>query len=123
MPHMEDDVTQHRRLVGYLHNLVCEHPDFEVLCAPTIELYCFRFLPHSLPADQHTVLDHLNGEIVESVQREGFCLINKMQMGSLVAIAISIRSYNLVREEIDATFEAIARWGRLLARKQPISVS
>jgi glutamate/tyrosine decarboxylase-like PLP-dependent enzyme len=127
MPRVEDEViTQHGGLVGYLHNLVCEHPDFEVLSEPTIDLYCFRYLPNGLSPDQHTVqplLDHLNGEIVESVQREGFSLINKMQIGSRVAIGISISSYNSVREDIDAMFEAIARCGRLLTRKQPVSVS
>ena len=126
MPHMEQEVTQHEGLVGYLHNLVCEHPNFEVLCEPTIDLYCFRYLPNGLSTDQHTVqqlLDELNREIVESVQREGFRLISKMQIGTRVAIGISISSYKIVREEIDAMFEAIARCGRLLSRSQPITVS
>ena len=126
MPHMEQEVTQHEGLVGYLHNLVCEHPNFEVLCEPTIDLYCFRYLPNGLSTDQYTVqqlLDELNREIVESVQREGFRLISKMQIGSRVAISVSISSYKTVREEIDALFEAIARCGRLLSRSQPITVS
>ena len=118
MPHMEEDVTQHGGLVGYLHNLVREHPDFEVLCEPTVDLYCFRYLPNCLPVEQHEVqqlLDRLNEEIVESVQREGSALINKTQVGNRVAICISICSCATVRD-IDATFEAIARCGRLMTR-------
>lgn len=121
---MEEQVTQHVGLEGYLRNLVCEHPNFEVLCGPTVDLWCFRYLPNGLPADQREVqqlLDRLNGEIVESVQHEGFALINKTQVGSSVAIRISICSHRTVREDIDATFEAIARWGRLLTRKQLVS--
>jgi aromatic-L-amino-acid/L-tryptophan decarboxylase len=121
---MEEEVTQHVGLVGYLHNLVCEHPDFEVLCGPTVDLWCFRYLPNGLPADQREVqqqLDRLNADIVESVQREGFALINKTQVGSSVAIRISISSQKTVRDDIDATFEAIARWGRLLTRKQLVT--
>jgi len=121
---MGEEFTQHVGLAGYLHNLVCEHPDFEVLGGPTVDLWCFRYLPNGLPADQREVqqlLDRLNAEIVESVQREGFALINKTQVGSSVAIRISISSQRTVREDIDATFEAIARWGRLLARKQLVT--
>ena len=79
--------------------------------------------PNGLPADQHELLDSLNEEIVQSVQREGFHLISKTQVGSRIAIGISINSSETVREDIDATFEAIARCGRLLTRKQLISVS
>ena len=90
----------------------------------TVHLCCFRYVPNGLPAHRREVqhlLDRLNGEIVEHVQREGFALMNKTQVGSSVAIGISICSHRTVREDIDATFEAIARWGRLLTRKQLVS--
>jgi glutamate/tyrosine decarboxylase-like PLP-dependent enzyme len=125
MPHMKEEVTQHGGLAGYLHNLVREHPEFEVLCEPTIDHYCFRYLPNGLRADQRVVqqfLDYLNEEIVESVRREGFELIARTHFGGCVAIRISICAETTVREEIDATFEAIARWGRLVTKKQ-LSVS
>ena len=115
MPHMEEQFTQHGGLAGYLHNLVSEHPDFEVLCEPTADVYCFRYLPNGLPVDQHNVLDRLNGEIVESVQREGSALVNKTQVGDRVAMGISICSCRTLKD-IDATFEAIARCGRLLTK-------
>jgi selenocysteine lyase/cysteine desulfurase len=124
MPLMEEADTLHVGLVGYLHNLVSEHPDFEVLCEPTADFYCFRYLPISLPTDHGKVqqlLDRLNGEIVKSVQREGSALINTTQAGSRIAIRISICSCSTVKD-IDATFEAIARCGRLLTRNQLISL-
>ena len=126
MPHMEEDVTQHAGLLGHLHNLVSEHPDFEVLCEPAADFYCFRYRPNSLPTDQREVqqlLDRLNGEIVKSVQREGSLLVNKTQFRSRIAIHISIDSCGTVKEDIDATFEAIARCGRLLTRNELITVS
>jgi glutamate/tyrosine decarboxylase-like PLP-dependent enzyme len=125
MPHMEEKVTQHVGLVGYLHNLVSEHPDFEVLCEPTADSYCFRYLPNGLPSDQREVqqlLDRLNEEIVETVQREGSARVNKTRVGSRVAIRISICACRTVKEDIDATFEAIAGCGRLLTRNQLISL-
>lgn len=121
MLHMEEEITQHARLVGYLHNLVSEHPDFEVLCEPAADFYCFRYLPNGLAIEQRLVqqlLDRLNREVVDSVQREGSALVSTTQIGGRVAIRISICSSKTVREDIDATFEAIARCGRLLTRKQ-----
>jgi glutamate/tyrosine decarboxylase-like PLP-dependent enzyme len=124
MPDMQEEVPHHIGLAGYLHNLVSEHPDFEVLCEPTADFYCFRYLPHDLPPDQHDVqqlLDRLNKEIVECVQREGSALVNETQVGSRAGIRISIGSCRTVKD-IDATFEAIARCGRLLTRNQLISL-
>ena len=128
MPRMEKEVRQNNLLVGYLHDLVCEHPDFEVLCEPTVDLYSFRYMPNALAdcldIDQvQQLLDHLNGEIVESVRLEGFRAVTSTQVGGRVAISVSIRSDKTMKEEIDATFEAIARCGRLLTKKNYASVS
>ena len=60
-----------------LDNLVRDHPDFEVLCEPTLSVYYFRYVPNTLAERQEEpeiqeLLDRLNEEIVESVQRSGF---------------------------------------------------
>jgi len=123
MPRMEKEVTQNNGLVGYLHDLVCEHPDFEVLCEPTVDFYSFRYMPNALAdcmdKDQvQQLLDHLNREIVESVRREGLLTVTSAQVAGGVAISVSICSDRTMREDLDATFEAIARCGRLLTKKQ-----
>jgi glutamate/tyrosine decarboxylase-like PLP-dependent enzyme len=114
MPRM----TQNVGLVAYLHDLVRDHPDFEVLCEPTADLYCFRYVPNDLSEqkDQSEVrqlLDHLNEEIVESVQRESPVLVTKMYVDGRIAIRMWIFADDTVREDVERTFEAIARWGRL----------
>ncbi len=78
-----------------------------MLCEPKANFYCFRYLPNGLTTGQgktHQLVNHLNGEIVETVQREGFALVNKTQVGSRVAIRVSICSCITAREDIDATF-------------------
>ena len=106
-------------LTRRMHNLVREHPDFEVLDEPTQCLYCFRYLPNGLAERQldtevQTQLDQLNQQIVEAIQRSGLTLVMTTQIRDRVAIQMSI-SQRAAEEDIDATFEAIARWGRLLA--------
>jgi glutamate/tyrosine decarboxylase-like PLP-dependent enzyme len=124
MPRMQYDASKNLSLFGHLHNLVREHPEFEVLCEPTVDPYCFRYMPNGLQNNRLEVeqfLNRVNGEIVENVRREGFAITRK-QFGGRVAIRLSIRSETTVRDDIDAMFEAIARWGRLVTRKQ-LSVS
>jgi aromatic-L-amino-acid/L-tryptophan decarboxylase len=113
-------------LTRHLHDLVHEHPDFEVLHEPTLYLYCFRYVPNGLAERQEepgvqTHIDHLNQEIVESIQRSGLALIMTTRIRGRVAIRISICSHRTLAEDVDATFEAIARCGRLLSRNSYIN--
>jgi aromatic-L-amino-acid decarboxylase len=108
-------------LTRHLHNLVREHPDFEVIHEPTLYLYCFRYVPNALAERQgepevQTLLDRLNQEIVEAIQRSGLALVMTTRIRGRVAIRMSICSHRTLEEDVDATFEAIARWGRLLSR-------
>ena len=108
-------------LARRLHELVRDHPDFEVLHEPALYLYCFRYVPNGLaerleePRVQ-TLLDRLNQEIVESIQRSGLALVMTTRIRGRVAIRMSICSHRTLEEDLDATFEAIARWGHLISR-------
>lgn len=112
-------------LVGHLHNLVREHPDFEVLHEPTLYLYCFRYVPYGLAERQgepgvQNLLDLLNQKIAEAVRRSGLALLVTTRVRGRVALRMSICSHRTLGGEIDATFEAIARWGRLLTKTHSV---
>jgi hypothetical protein len=118
---VDELVSNNVRLAQRLHNLVSEHPDFEVLHERTLYLHYFRFVPNALAERKHkpevqAQLDRLNEEIVEAIQRSGVPLITTTGIRGGVAIRMSICSHRTVDEDVDATFEAIARWGRLLSR-------
>ena len=117
MPRMRKD-----GLVVQLDNLVREHPDFEALHEPTLNGYCFRCVPNGLVERQEepevqALLDLLNEEIVQAVQRNGFAAVVTTRVQGRAAIRVSFCSGRTLVEEVDATFEAIARWGRLLNKK------
>lgn len=108
-------------LTRHLHDLVREHPDFEVLHEPTLYLYCFRYVPNGLEEIQEEPeiqarIDCLNQEIVDAIQRSGLALVMTTRIRGRVAIRMSLCSHRTLEEDVDATFEAIARWGRLLSR-------
>ena len=116
MPNMQDDSS-----VVQLHQLMREHPDFEVLCEPTLYLCRFRYLPNGMAERQdepeiQILLDRLNQEIVENVQLHGLTLVNT-RVRDRVAIQMSICSRRTLADEVEAMFEIIARWGRLLNKK------
>src|SRR5262249_40815361 len=105
-----------------LHELISDHPDFEVIPAPALDVYCFRYVPNSLSDRQdepkvQSLLDQLNQEVVETVVRTGQTLVEMTRVRGRVTAQISISSMNTLAENVEATFESIARWGRLLSRK------
>ena len=84
--------------------------------------YYFRYVPNTLAETQEEPeiqeqLDRLNEEIVESVQRSGLNSVMTTRVRGRVAIQIA----NSSNGTVDATFEAIARWGRLLNKKRSVS--
>ncbi|HSE36798.1 MAG TPA: pyridoxal-dependent decarboxylase, partial [Blastocatellia bacterium] len=106
-------------LARHLHKLTSEHPDFEVLHEPTLYVYSFRYVPNGLSERQsepeiQALMDRLNQDIVDAIQRSGLALIMTTRIRGRVAIRMSICSHRTLEEDIDATFEAMARWGRLL---------
>ena len=120
MPRMGTD-----GLVVQLDNLVREHPDFETLHEPTLNSYCFRCVPNALverqeEAEVQALLDVLNEEIVKAVQHNGFTQVVTVRVQDRTAIRVSFSDSSLA-DEVDATFEAVARWGRLLNKKLTVS--
>ena len=113
-------------LTHRMHNFVREHPDFEVLNETTLDFYCFRYLPNRLAERQEELevqnrLDQLNQKIVEAIQHSGLALLMTTRIRGRIAIQMSINTEMAVEKDIDATFEAIARWGHLLSRSSDVN--
>ena len=106
-------------LARHLHRLVTDHPDFEVLHEPRLFLYCFRFAPHALegrrgePATE-ALLDRLNQEIADHLQRSGLALVMTSRLRGRVVLRFSICSHRTREADIERTFDALARLGRSL---------
>jgi len=115
------EFSKNLSLARRLHNLVSEHPDFEVVHEPNLDLYCFRYVPNAIAErreepEVQSQLDRLNQEIVDAVQRSGLALVMTTRFRNCVAIGMSICSHKTFEADVDAAFESIARWGRLLSR-------
>jgi glutamate/tyrosine decarboxylase-like PLP-dependent enzyme len=114
--------------LGRLHELINDHPDFELLPAPSVNVYSFRYVPNDLADRQdepevQRLLDQLNQEIVETVRRHGVELLSTIRVRDCVAMRLSVDSARASEGRIDAAFEALARWGRLITKTHSISYS
>lgn len=109
-------------LARRLHEMVREHPSFEVLHEPSLYIYSFRYVPNRLADRQdepeiRALIDRMNEEIAEAVRMSGLAMIMTTRIRGLVALRMSICSHRTLDEDVDATFEAIARAGAILNRQ------
>jgi aromatic-L-amino-acid/L-tryptophan decarboxylase len=107
-------------LARHLHDLVHDHPDFEVLHEPTLYLYCFRFVPKCVAEHRNNqnladLLDQLNQQIADTIQASGLALVMTTRIHGRVTLRLSICSHRTLKADIDMTFEAILDAGRRLA--------
>jgi hypothetical protein len=119
---LEKPGSEEISMTRFLHELVRDHPDFEVLCEATFYPYHFRYVPIPLAerleeSEIQQQLDRLNEAIVESIGRSGLNSVMTTRARGRVAILITMSPNGTV----DSTFEAIARCGRLLYKKRTIS--
>ena len=73
---MNEPFSNPSALIYRLHELVSDHPDFEVLRPSSLDGYCFRYIPNELAdrrdePDVQRLLDDLNQQIVGVVQCHG----------------------------------------------------
>jgi hypothetical protein len=123
-----EETSLNSLITRHLHKLVSDHPDFEVLCEPKADPYHFRYVPHTLAerqaeAEIQDLLDRLNEQIVESVQRIGLHPVITTRVQGRVVIQISCPSNGSSAWDAGGTFEAVARWGRLLHMKRSVTLA
>jgi len=103
-------------LARHLHGLVGAHPDFEVLHEPVLYLYCFRYVPRDLRGrdgepEVTQAIDDLNRQVAEAVLRSGVAFVTTTRIRGRVALRMSICSQRTLQDDIDVTFDALAREG------------
>lgn len=101
----------------HLHQLVSEHPHFEVFPESILDGFAFRYLPNALAERQLSPelerrLDELNETVAEAMRRHGLAVLRTTLRGR-VALRMSISS--TLEQDVEATFEALAGLGRRLA--------
>lgn len=101
----------------HLDALVRADADFEALHEPTLNLYCFRFVPARLRDDAEAhgaYLDQLNQAITDAIRGSGFAFVMTSQIRGRTVLRLSICSHRTRLEDIDQTFAELRRLGHAL---------
>jgi aromatic-L-amino-acid/L-tryptophan decarboxylase len=108
---LERDVA----LVEYLDGLVRKSDEFEALCKPVLQMYCFRFVPKSKKLSE-AELNSLNQRIVDEAQLTGKVFLMTTSIRGKTALRLSVTNHRTRKEDVDLTFELLRRIGRKLSR-------
>jgi glutamate/tyrosine decarboxylase-like PLP-dependent enzyme len=108
-------------LVEYLDRLVRNSDEFEPLCRPVLQMYCFRFLPRSGKRLNDSELDVLNQKIVDMAQLTGKVFLTTTSVRGKTALRVSVTNHRTTRKDIKLTFDLLRGIGRELVQSSPIS--
>ena len=106
---LERDVA----LVEYLDGLVRRSDEFEALCRPVLQMYCFRFVPKSKDLSE-AELNSLNQMIVDEAQLSGKVFLMTTSIRGKTALRLSVTNHRTRKQDIDLTFNLLRRIGRKL---------
>ncbi len=107
---LENDVA----MVEYLDGLVRGSDEFEALCNPVLQMYCFRFVPKSKKLGE-AELNSLNQRIVDEAQLSGKVFLMTTSIRGRTALRLSVTNHRTRKKDIDLTFNLLCRIGRKLA--------
>ena len=105
-------------LAEYFDGLVNASEEFEPMCKPVLQIYCFRYNPSRVrgPGLQIADLNRLNQMIVDETQLTGDAFMMTTSIRGNIAIRICITNHRTTRRDIDLTFATIRRVARRLAK-------
>src|SRR5438445_211963 len=105
-------------LAEYFDRLVKASEEFEPMCKPVLQIYCFRYNPSRVrgPGLQTADLNRLNQMIVDETQLTGQAFVMTTSIRGNIAIRVCITNHRTTRRDIDITFATIRRVARRLAK-------
>jgi len=91
-------ISHDTALARYLGDLVEAHPDFELLCAPSLSICCFRLVRDGL---DDTELDALNQRLMTAVQGDGRVYCSNAVVQGRFGLRACIVNFRTEAEEME----------------------
>lgn len=101
-------IEQNVRQAHYLARLVQDHPELELMQAPSLNVVCFRWAPSGFGAD---TLDEANAEILMRLQERGIAVPSSTRRRGRFALRVAIVNHRSRFEDFDALIEAVVAIG------------
>ncbi len=103
-------IRGHVRLARQLAARLSAEPDFEIVTAPVLSLFSFRYTP----GRNHTDLDSLNLRLVNAINDDGRIYLTQTEHDGRLVIRFVAGQFDTRPEDIDIAFEAICAVARAL---------
>lgn len=113
-------LSQNVQCAEYLHQLVSDSEDFEVLHQPNLFIYSFRYVPRIMGLNDEQLndqLDIINQQIADEIQMSGVAFIMTSKVKGHVAIRLSICSHRTTIADIDIVFKKLRELGGKITGK------
>ena len=99
-------IRDHVRWSEKLAARLAAEPDFEIVTAPVLSLFSFRFAPDGVPED---ALDDLNLRLVNAINDDGAIYLTQTVHKGRLAIRFVAGQFDAEEEDVAGAFDAIAR--------------
>jgi len=110
-----DSIERNVDLVRHLAELVDTHPNMERMSDPTLSVFCFRYVPPELRADDRA-LDILNERIMTELQVDGRAFCSGAVVRGRFALRACIVNFRTRMEDVDALLRVVEDLGTRLLR-------
>ena len=98
-------IAHDAELAAYLGELVTAHPDFELLCPPSLSICCFR---HVRPGLDDPALNTLNERLMTAVQADGRVYPSNAVVDGRFGLRACIVNHRTEAEEVELLLEVAA---------------
>ncbi len=99
-------------LARYLGELVTEHPDFELMCAPRLSICCFRYRPRGW-SDSEAALDRLNERLMTAIHADGRVYCSNAVIAGRFGLRACIVNFRTEAEDVERLLDVAAELGEL----------
>ena len=103
-------IRNHVTWAQELHDLLDKERDFEIITAPVLSLFTFRYTPKGV-----VELDVLNQSLVNAINDDGRIYLTPTRVKDNLVIRFQAGQVNVTREDVMLAFEVIKELAASLA--------
>ena len=103
-------IRNHVTWAQELHDLLDKERDFEIITAPVLSLFTFRYTPKGV-----VELDVLNQSLVNAINDDGRIYLTQTRVKDNVVIRFQAGQVDVTREDVLLAFEVIKEMAAALA--------
>ena len=100
-------IRNHVTWAEELHARLAAEPDFEIVTAPVLSLFTFRYTP-----DGAGDLDALNQRLVDAINDDGRIYLTQTRVGDALVIRFQAGQVDATREDVEMAFDVIREIAR-----------